>query len=75
MWINDAAMKPNDVKEFNSKDWYYCATCGHWLTTYITNSFIHQGKTIAKHDGQPQSKHPPDRDSPSDKSSNDKSNK
>ena len=75
-WINAAPPKPNDVKEFNTRTWYWCATCGHWLTTHSTNGFIHQGKMIAKHDGQSQSKRfTTDKDSTSDKSNNDKLNK
>ena len=75
-WINDAPMNPYDTKEFNNKTWYYCATCGRWSTTHSTNGFVHQGKTIAKHQGQSRSKRSPDtRDSPNDKSSNDRSNK
>ena len=74
-WINEAPLKPDDIKEVNSRTWYWCATCGHWLTTHSTNGFVHQGKMITKHDGQFQSKHSLDKDSPSDKSSNNKSNK
>jgi hypothetical protein len=73
-WINEAPTNANDVKEFNNKDWFYCATCGRWSTTHSTNGFVHQGKTIAKHESQPQSKRPPDKDF-NDKSSNDKSSK
>ena len=51
-WINEVPSKPDDVKEFNNRTWYHCATSGHWSTTHSTNGFVHQGKTITKHDSQ-----------------------
>ena len=41
-WINEAPTNANGIKEFkNKKDWIYCATCGHWLTTHWTIFSVH----------------------------------
>jgi hypothetical protein len=50
-FMKDMPADPSKVKDWNSKPWYYCATCGCWSTTHSTNGFTHNGKEIAKHDG------------------------
>jgi hypothetical protein len=50
-FMKDVPTDPSEVKDWNSKPWYYCATCGRWSTTHSTNGFMHNGKEIAKHDG------------------------
>ena len=49
--MRDTPTNPSEVKDWNNKPWYYCATCGRWSTTHSTNGFTHNGKEIAKHDG------------------------
>jgi hypothetical protein len=51
LFMKDMPTDPSEVKDWNSKPWYYCATCGRWSTTHSTNGFMHNGKEIAKHDG------------------------
>jgi hypothetical protein len=51
-FMKDVPTDPSEVKDWNSKPWYYCATCGHWSTTHSTNSLTYKnGKEIVKHDG------------------------
>jgi hypothetical protein len=50
-WISDAPSDTSEVKEFNGKPWFWCATCGRWSTTHSTNGMTHAGKTISQHKG------------------------
>ena len=49
-------MDPSEVRRFNDKDWYWCATCGHWTLSHSTNGFTHNGTTISKHEGPAKNK-------------------
>jgi hypothetical protein len=67
-WLTDvhyAPSAPSKVKEFNGKPWFYCTTCGRWLTTHSTNGMTHNGKNIPKHNGTSFKKKRDDQSSPS----------
>jgi hypothetical protein len=64
-WSTDAPSDPSEVKEFNGKPWFYCATCGRWSTTHSTNGMTHNEKTIPKHNGTSFKKKRDDQSSPS----------
>jgi hypothetical protein len=49
--IPNAPSDTSEVKEFNGKPWFWCATCGHWSTMHSTNGMTHAGKTISQHKG------------------------
>jgi hypothetical protein len=34
-WKYKASMDSKEVKEFATRTWYWCATCGHWSTTTL----------------------------------------
>jgi hypothetical protein len=50
-WISDAPSNTSEVKEFNGKPWFWCATCSKWSTTHCTNGMTHAGKEISQHKG------------------------
>jgi hypothetical protein len=50
-WYTDAPSDPSEVKEFNGKPWFWCATCSRWSTTHSTNGMTHNDKQISKHVG------------------------
>ena len=50
-WKHEAPMDASEVKNFNNKDWYWCATCSRWTLSHSTNGFTYNGTTIAKHEG------------------------
>jgi hypothetical protein len=52
-WFTEAPSDPSEVKEFNSKPWFWCATCTRWSTSHSTNGTTHNDKQIPKHNGFP----------------------
>jgi hypothetical protein len=48
-WMQEAPTDTSEVREFNGKAWYYCATCKRWSTTHSTDGTTHNGKSIPKH--------------------------
>ena len=56
-WKHEVPASAIEVKQFNSKDWYWCATCGCWTLSHSMNGFIHNGTTIAKHEDPTKNKH------------------
>ena len=55
-WKHEAPMDASKVKNFNNKDWYWCATLGHWTLSHSTNGFTYNSATIAKHEGPAKNK-------------------
>ena len=55
-WKHKAPMDASKVKNFQNKDWYWCATCGCWTLSHSTNGFTYNGATIAKHEGPAKNK-------------------
>ena len=55
-WLHEAPTDPDEVKEFNGKPWFWCASCnkekGQWSTSHCTAGREYNGKTIHKHDGK-----------------------
>jgi hypothetical protein len=74
-WLTDVPTDPSEVKEFNGKPWFYCATCGKWSTTHSTNGMTHNEKTISKHIGSSFKKKRDDQSSPSSASKKPKTDK
>jgi hypothetical protein len=40
-FMRDVPTDPSEVKDWNSKPWYYCATCSCWSTTHSTSQWFH----------------------------------
>ena len=55
-WKHEAPGDSSEVRKFNDKDYYYCATCGRWTLSHSTNGFTHNGTTIPKHEGPTRNK-------------------
>jgi len=51
-WKYEAPTDPKEVREFASRTWYWCGTCGRWSTTHSTDGFTHNDKAIPKHEGK-----------------------
>jgi hypothetical protein len=66
-WLSKAPSNTSEVKEFNGKPWFWCATCSKWSTTHCTNGMTHAGKEISQHKGynSSNSKRKPDQSSQS----------
>jgi hypothetical protein len=64
-WQNEEPTNTSEVKMFNNKPWFWCATCNHWSPTHSTDGTTHDGKTIAKHRTFPSNKRKGDKQSQS----------